>query len=303
VTPAADGTATTSAGAITATVATTSTAATTATAAITATGQPTAAQAGVGVGLVITDAGGVQGIEPGTYIRGYSLLDRDFRSSDGEVAGSVEDFFVELNTGRIVFVIIQWGGFLGIGDKEFALPLSAFSWSAENELVLNFTEEQLQNFPDLDEDWPDLMSTTWDDQVNAFWLDLGIDPGPNIDESSGLIIRQSEVNGLAIVDLGIGTGTIQDVLVDLAGGRVGYVLADFGVATADNNEPFILPLEIFEFEGTEPAASDIFIFDANVTVEILQTAPRFDPSIYGNLELLPPGWNEPIDAYWQQVLS
>jgi sporulation protein YlmC with PRC-barrel domain len=248
--------------------------------------------------------GGVGGIPAGTFVRGQTLLGWNFENVDGEVSGEIEDFFFDMNTGRIPFVMIEYGGILDIGDTDVAVPLSAFRWGSENELILNFDEQALESFPDVGNDWPDWADPAWDDEVGAFWNNLGIDPGPNLDEASGgTLVRASALTGFTMVDLGVGSGAIQDVIVNLAEGRVHYVLAGFGtdpaVDPAISQDAFILPLEVFDLQGTEAGLGSELRFDANVTEEMLLTAPRWDPLLYDQTASYGSDWNEQIRGYWQ----
>ena len=40
----------------------------------------------------------------------------------GEDLGQIEDFMIDLENGRIAYAVLSFGGFLGMGDKLFAIP-------------------------------------------------------------------------------------------------------------------------------------------------------------------------------------
>lgn len=238
--------------------------------------------------------GGVSGVEAGRLARGQTLIDWDFRNQDGEISGEIEDFFLEVDTGRIPFAIVEYGGVLDIGDTEIAVPLSAFTWGSEDELVLNFDEQALASFPDLGDDWPDLTDPGWDDGVMAFWRETGIDPGPSIEETTGLIVAASDLINVAVVDFGAGGGLVQDILVDLAEGRAAYLLVGFGASTPVN-DPQILPMEVFSAE----AVGDELLLRGDVSLEALEAAPRFDMERYDGVTVMPPEFRAELDSYWQ----
>ena len=54
--------------------------------------------------------------------------------------------------------MITYGGFLGLGDKYFAIPWHALSISRDRDhIVLNIDQNKLENAPGFDKDnWPDL---------------------------------------------------------------------------------------------------------------------------------------------------
>ena len=46
---------------------------------------------------------------------------------NGDELGKIEDVMIDQDEGKIAFVVIKFGGFLGIGDKEFAIPWEALT--------------------------------------------------------------------------------------------------------------------------------------------------------------------------------
>ncbi|MCA9004090.1 MAG: hypothetical protein KDA70_02365 [Planctomycetaceae bacterium] len=66
------------------------------------------------------------------------------------------------STGEVRYVALTYGGFLGVGNKMFAVPFKAFELKQNPEnpeeqiLVLNVTQQQLEGAQGFDEDnWPD----------------------------------------------------------------------------------------------------------------------------------------------------
>lgn len=76
---------------------------------------------------------------------------------DGEELGKIEDFLLDLESGRIRYAVLSFGGVLGIGNKLFAVPPEAFSVDGSGQrLVLDVERERLENAPGFDKDnWPD----------------------------------------------------------------------------------------------------------------------------------------------------
>ena len=63
------------------------------------------------------------------------------------------------------------GGFLGMGEKLFAIPFSAFKYDHEkNEYILNISKERLENAPGFDTDnWPSLSDEKWNRDVYKYY--------------------------------------------------------------------------------------------------------------------------------------
>jgi sporulation protein YlmC with PRC-barrel domain len=67
-------------------------------------------------------------------------------NQSAEDLGTLEDYMVDLETGRIAYAVLSFGGWFGMGSKLFAIPWSAFKMQLfENELriVLNVDKEVL----------------------------------------------------------------------------------------------------------------------------------------------------------------
>ena len=50
----------------------------------------------------------------------------------GEDLGKIEELMIDLRDGRIAFAVLSFGGFLGMGDKLFAIPWQAINASWQN---------------------------------------------------------------------------------------------------------------------------------------------------------------------------
>lgn len=92
-------------------------------------------------------------------------------NAKGENVGKIEDFMLDLPKGRIRYAVLSFGGFLGIGDKLFAVPPEALRIDTENHrLILDVDKKRLENAPGFDkDDWPDTGETAWQLKVYEFY--------------------------------------------------------------------------------------------------------------------------------------
>ena len=76
----------------------------------------------------------------------------------GQDIGRIEELMIDVVAGRVAYAVLSFGGFLGIGNKLFALPWSAITIEeAKKRFVVNVTKELLDQIPGFDkEHWPDL---------------------------------------------------------------------------------------------------------------------------------------------------
>lgn len=95
-----------------------------------------------------------------------TLMGDEVKNSEGEDLGTLEEIMIDIRNGRIAYAVLSFGGFLGIGEKLFALPWDVMKLDTEEEVfLLDIDKKTLQNGPGFDkDDWPE---TTADDDS---WL-------------------------------------------------------------------------------------------------------------------------------------
>lgn len=68
--------------------------------------------------------------------------------ASGNKIGDVEDVVLDKLSNNIMFAVISFGGFLGIGEKYHAVPWSELDYDeAQDAYVVNLSREQLQAAP------------------------------------------------------------------------------------------------------------------------------------------------------------
>jgi hypothetical protein len=61
-------------------------------------------------------------------------------NAQNEDLGKIEDLVLDAGAGRIAYAVLSFGGFLGMGEKYFAIPWNAFNFNLkENRTVLTLT--------------------------------------------------------------------------------------------------------------------------------------------------------------------
>ncbi|MDE4937162.1 PRC-barrel domain-containing protein [Francisella tularensis] len=61
-----------------------------------------------------------------------TLIGDDVVNYNGENLGEVKEIMLDTNTGEVAYVVVSFGGFLGMGDKLFAVPMTAFETDTAN---------------------------------------------------------------------------------------------------------------------------------------------------------------------------
>jgi len=100
-----------------------------------------------------------------------TMIGSEVKNAAGEKLGKIEDFVLELETGRIAYAVLSFGGFLHIGNKLFALPPKALNFNAEDgEFVVNIDKSILKNAPGFDKDnWPDVADRSYATKIYAYY--------------------------------------------------------------------------------------------------------------------------------------
>ncbi|WP_274628804.1 PRC-barrel domain-containing protein [Arvimicrobium flavum] len=80
---------------------------------------------------------------PATKVIGTAVY-----NTAGQNIGTIEDVMLDKLSNGIMFAVIGFGGFLGIGEKFHAIPWSALDYQANTGgYVVPFSKEQLQAAP------------------------------------------------------------------------------------------------------------------------------------------------------------
>jgi sporulation protein YlmC with PRC-barrel domain len=81
-------------------------------------------------------------------IRAKTVIGTSVKDASGERIGSIEDIVLDKLSNNIVFAIVGFGGFLGMGEKYHPIPWSSLKYDErEGGYVVNFTRDVLEAAP------------------------------------------------------------------------------------------------------------------------------------------------------------
>jgi sporulation protein YlmC with PRC-barrel domain len=112
------------------------------------------------------------GSGPGPALMGAdTLIGNDVYNTAEESLGTIKELMIDMSSGQINYAVLSYGGFLGMGDRLFAVPWRALKLdTGKKRFTLNATKEQLKNAPGFDKDhWPAMADTTWASDVHKFY--------------------------------------------------------------------------------------------------------------------------------------
>jgi sporulation protein YlmC with PRC-barrel domain len=109
----------------------------------------------------------------GPGVRASKLIGMKIQNSRKESVGQIKDIVVDPVSTRIQYVAVTYGGFLGLGDKLFAVPMQAIKIQQDPDyrdnvvLILDVTKEQMNGAQGFDETtWPNFSDTNFSNELH-----------------------------------------------------------------------------------------------------------------------------------------
>lgn len=100
-----------------------------------------------------------------------SITGQNVHNLKDENIGNIKDLMIDPNNAEVVYAVLSFGGFMGIGNKLFAIPLEALQFTDKNDKIrLDVSKEKLENAPSFDEDnWPMTADNKFRDSVYSHY--------------------------------------------------------------------------------------------------------------------------------------
>lgn len=224
-------------------------------------------------------AAGQQAFSPDIQ-RAHDLIGLKVQNAAGESLGKIEEIVLHTGDNRIAYAVLSFGGFLGMGDKYFAIPWNAFqlrqtgSKASDHVLVLNVDKDRLKGAPGFDKNnWPDMANPAWGTEINQYYQgsvssrdmdrstgyaagaadrDLSAadrdrneasrDQGTyaRSDKLHGSLVKLSDVIGWKVDHQNGTIGKVSDVMIDMREGRVAYALIELNDKIQGMNDKYAI---------------------------------------------------------------
>lgn len=154
-----------------------------------------------------------------THEKITNIIGKQVQNSLRENLGKIEDLVFNTN-GKISYAVMSFGGFLGMGEKFFAIPWESLNAGPDSTLVLKVDKSRLQKAPGFDKSyWPTVADMAWASEADKWFYANVKAPDRSL---GGYASRLKS----AIVKNSSGTmiATVEDVIVDLVAGRATLVI-------------------------------------------------------------------------------
>ncbi|MBI4444853.1 MAG: PRC-barrel domain-containing protein [Acidobacteria bacterium] len=104
-------------------------------------------------------------------LRATTIIGSKVRTHSHVHVGSIEDFVLDMETGKIAYAVLAAGGILGLGEKLFAVPFQSMLFDMEKkEFLIDVDLEKLKQAPGFDRNhWPKMGNRVWGSQIHSFY--------------------------------------------------------------------------------------------------------------------------------------
>jgi len=109
---------------------------------------------------------------PGPEVMGATtLVGNDVYNHKGEDLGDIKEIMLDMRSGKVGYAVLSFGGFLGLGEKLFAVPWSALTLDTKKRrFVLNVEKDRLKDAPGFHKGrWPNMADQSWVRQIHSYY--------------------------------------------------------------------------------------------------------------------------------------
>jgi sporulation protein YlmC with PRC-barrel domain len=78
-------------------------------------------------------------------VNSRSIIGDKVKSTDGDDLGEIKELLIDSETGKIEYGVLSFGGFMGVGEKQIAVPFESYMFNEDEKYFeLNVDKEVLQ---------------------------------------------------------------------------------------------------------------------------------------------------------------
>lgn len=169
-------------------------------------------------------------------MRTSELIGKKVTDSQGKELGEISEVVLDLQGGKVHAAVLEFGGILGMGEKNYAFPISHLKpGKNRNQFTMNIDKQKLENAEGF-------AKSEWPAMNDEYWGRVGGRASAGRTQSKGqkqaqpqgegqkqdmALVRASELDGKTVQDKsGQDVGEIKDVIVDLKSGQLRNIVID-----------------------------------------------------------------------------
>lgn len=208
----------------------------------------------------------------GKLVKGSEVVGAKLFDQSGKHIGEIDDVLFDENTGGMTHAIVSVGGWLGIGDKDTAVPWKFIHQSEKNTpgYVLEMDQSKLRDSGNVDKsNWPDFDQAWYEKNYKHYGLNVN---------SNAKLVRASNVSGAKVFDQrATEMGKIDNLLMHPNSGKVAYATLDIGKYVDHGEKLTNVPWDLIR-----QSKKDTQGFVVNADKAKLQGATYFDRNNWPN---------------------
>lgn len=103
-------------------------------------------------------------------VKSNEVIGVSVKNDEKKDIGKIEEIVLDKVSGQVRYIVLSFGGILGMGDKYFAFPWKSISYSPEEKsFILKVDKQKLKEEYGFDKDnWPDMAG--WPKTVDNYYL-------------------------------------------------------------------------------------------------------------------------------------
>lgn len=238
-------------------------------------------------------------------VRASKLIGMNVYNHQDKELGKIKDVVLDQTGRNIGYAVVAYGGFLGVGDKLFAVPYRSLEYSSvkDSKIFLSLDEQALKNAPGFDKDaWPDKAdSAAYYKQTDQYY-DKNSTAQPAAGRMEGAtptpmaegLTWNRRLSSLVGADVksptGENLGDIKDVIIDWKTGKVQYDVLSFGGTMGIGDKLFAVPPTALQ---SKPDSKELVLA---IDQQRLKDAPGFNKDNWPNFS--DPNWQKTNDQFY-----
>jgi sporulation protein YlmC with PRC-barrel domain len=155
--------------------------------------------------------------------RATALIGANVYGNDREDIGEIEDLVLAPNANEISYAVVSFGGFMDIGDKLFAVPWKALTYSGvDDTFTLPVEKAVLENAPGFEKDnWPNTGDVMWMREIDTYYKVPRDDKAYSAledyerQQTARLTERATDVDVKVDVNLDVKEGTVEGEMTEV----------------------------------------------------------------------------------------
>jgi sporulation protein YlmC with PRC-barrel domain len=210
--------------------------------------------------------------------------------ANGKRIGRVERLVIDKAGGRVVYAVMSFGGFLGIGADHYPIPWPMLDYDEKlGGYRVDITEEQLKNAPKIEqgESW-EQTNRGRDEQVHGYWDQAA----PAQESQTSYLVTSDRVEGMPVYDRhGKRIGKVERLMIDKLTGQIAYAIVGFGGFLGIGADRYPIPWAMLTYNEKPDG------FQVDVTEEQLKNAPKIEQG--ESWEQTNRARNQDVYDYWE----